>query len=121
VEDVGPCLAAADIGVLSSHEEGFSNAVLEGMAAGLPMLVTDVGGNAEAVLDGEHGHVVPARDPSALAARLVALALDPAQRRRFGAAAKARAQDCFSVDACVSQYLQMYRKLLAGTAPFGPD
>lgn len=121
VADVGPCLAAADIGVLSSHEEGFSNAVLEGMAAGLPMLVTDVGGNAEAVLDGEDGYVVPARDPAALAARLVALARDPTQRRRFGAAAKARAQHCFSVDASVSQYLQMYRKLLAGSAPFGPD
>lgn len=121
VPDVGPCLAAADIGVLSSHEEGFSNAVLEGMAAGLPMLVTDVGGNAEAVLDGEVGYVVPALDPAALAARLVALARDPTQRRRFGAAAKARAQHCFSVDASVSQYLQMYRKLLAGSAPFGPD
>ncbi|MBK8523307.1 MAG: glycosyltransferase [Betaproteobacteria bacterium] len=61
--DVPDLLAASDIGVLASHEEGFSNAVIEGMAAGLPMVVSDVGGNAEAVIDGECGHVVPARDP----------------------------------------------------------
>ena len=63
--DVPDILNACDIGVLCSHQEGFSNAVLEGMAASLPMIVTDVGGNAEAVLDGECGIVVPAERSAA--------------------------------------------------------
>ena len=52
----------ADIGILCSHQEGFSNAILEGMAAKLPMVVTDVGGNKEAVISGETGFVVSVKD-----------------------------------------------------------
>ena len=117
VEDVGVCLAAADIGVLCSHEEGFSNAVLEGMAAGLPMVVTDVGGNAEAVIDGHCGRVVPAHDPVALAAALTSLARDPDQRRALGDEARERARQCFTVGACVAQYQQLYRNLADGIVP----
>lgn len=117
VDDVGVCLAAADIGVLCSHEEGFSNAVLEGMAAGLPMIVTDVGGNAEAVIDGQCGCVVPARDPTALAAALSALAQDAGRRQAYGHAARERVRACFTVDACVTQYRQLYRNLVAGVEP----
>jgi len=52
-------LSASDICLLYSHEKGFSNAVIEGMWAGLPMIVTNVGGNAEGVIDGETGLVAP--------------------------------------------------------------
>ena len=63
--DVGRLLEAADFGVLPSRaNEGFSNAILESMRAGLPMVVTDVGGNAEAVVDGRTGFVVPPADPA---------------------------------------------------------
>jgi len=56
-----------DLFVLPSHEEGFSNALLEAMAAGLAVVATNVGGNAEALEDGRFGLLVPARDPAALA------------------------------------------------------
>lgn len=117
VDEVGPLLAAADIGVLASHEEGFSNSVLEGMAAGLPMVVTDVGGNAEAVVDGVCGRVVPARNPAALAAALLELAHAPAERLRMGEAARARAAKHFTLEACVARYETLYRNLVAGVAP----
>jgi len=112
--DVADLLRAADIGVLASHEEGFSNAVIEGMAAGLPSVVTDVGGNAEAVRHGECGLVTPARDPAALASALATLALDRELAARMGAAARTRAEQTFSLDACLDKYEATYRALLAG-------
>ena len=63
-DDVASLAAIADIGLLTSHEEGFPNVVLEGMAAGLPMVVTDAGGSVEAVVDGETGRVVPGWRPN---------------------------------------------------------
>lgn len=110
-DDVAELLAAADLGVLASHEEGFSNAVLEGMGAGLPMVVTDVGGNAEAVLDGETGIVVPARDPAGLGRAILRLAADPALRLRLGRAGRARVAAHFSLEACVDQYEELYREV----------
>lgn len=104
--------AAADIGVLCSHEEGFSNSVLEGMASNVAMVVTEVGGNAEAILNGECGIVVPARDPSTLGKAILTLALDKDMRRRMAAAGKDRVQQNFSLDICVSRYLSLYHALL---------
>jgi glycosyltransferase involved in cell wall biosynthesis len=112
--DVAALLAFADIGILCSHEEGFSNAVLEGMAAGLPMVVTDVGGNGEAVLDGTTGFVVPSRDPQALGQAIVRLAADAGLRERMGAAARQRQQQHFSIEACVARYNSLYRALDKG-------
>lgn len=112
--DVPEILAAADIGLNCSHEEGFSNAVVEGMAAGLAMIVTDVGGSAEAVLDGECGRVVPPGDLTALRKAIVELASDLTAARRMGAAARARAIAQFSLEACIARYAALYRALLAG-------
>jgi len=110
--DVPQILAASDIGLLVSHQEGFSNAVLEGMAAGLPMVVTDVGGNAEAVADGDTGYVVPARDPQALAAAIRRVARDP-QRRLMGERGRERIHQHFSLDACVDAYERLYEEAMA--------
>lgn len=109
--DVPDLLAASDIGVLASHEEGFSNAVIEGMAAGLPMVVSDVGGNAEAVTDGECGHVVPARAPAALAQALADLIGDAGRRQTMGEAARCRVAASFSLDASVAAYESLYEEL----------
>jgi glycosyltransferase involved in cell wall biosynthesis len=109
--DVPDLLAASDIGVLASHEEGFSNAVIEAMAAGLPMIVSDVGGNAEAVIDGECGHVVPVRDPEALAKALALLIDDADRRQAIGDAARRRVIASFSLDACVAAYEALYEEL----------
>ena len=105
--------SAADIGVLSSHEEGFSNSVLEGMAAGIAMVVTNVGGNAEAVMDGVSGLVVPAREPSALGRALLALANDTAARERMAQAGRQRVVNNFSLTTCVNRYAGLYRALLS--------
>jgi len=109
--DIPLLLASADIGILCSHEEGFSNAILEGMAAGLPMVVTDVGGNAEAVVDRETGLVVPAQNPAALGAAILTLASNPELRDQMGRAARARAEAHFSLDRCVQRYDNIYRDL----------
>ncbi len=112
VKDVPSLLAAADVALLTSHEEGFSNAIIEYMATGLPSVVTDVGGNPEAVLHEETGLVVPARDPVALAEAILRLASDPELRHRFGAAAHRRVHQNFSLDACVDNYVMVYSKIL---------
>ena len=112
--DVADLLQASDIGVLASHEEGFSNAIIESMASGLPMAVTDVGGNSEAVRHGETGFVTPPRDSKALATALATLALDRNLAGRMGAAGQLRAERHFSLDACLDKYEATYRALLAG-------
>jgi len=112
--DVPALLGAADIGLLTSHQEGFSNAIIEAMAAGLPMVVTDVGGNAEAVLDGVTGHVVAARHAAALGEAILSLANDPECAARMGAAARRRASELFSIEACVAAYEEVYTGLLRG-------
>lgn len=112
--DVAALLGVSDLAILPSHEEGFSNAVIEGMAAGLASVVTDVGGNAEAVVDGESGLVVPPHDPVALATAVLRLARDGALRDRFGAAGRARAEARFTLAACVDAYDTLYSSLVAG-------
>jgi serine/threonine protein kinase len=115
--DVASLMLASDIGLLCSHQEGFSNAILEAMAAGLPMIVTDVGGNPEAVLAGETGLVVPPHDPEALAESLVSLARDPLLRKTYGEAGRARLEAQFLLDSCVARYEALYRGLLRGQSP----
>ena len=115
-EAVPALLAAGDIGLLASHEEGFPNAALEAMAAGLPMVVTAAGGAAEAVEDGVSGRVVPPRDPTALAAALAALAEAPETRASLGAAGRARVEAHFSMERCVAATERLY-EAVAREAP----
>jgi glycosyltransferase involved in cell wall biosynthesis len=105
---------AADFALNVSHEEGFSNAVIEGMAAGLPMIVTDVGGNPEAVVDGETGLVVPPRDPVALGEAIAWLAGNREAAAAMGEAGAERVRRTFTIEACVDHYDALYRGLLAG-------
>jgi glycosyltransferase involved in cell wall biosynthesis len=116
-DDVSELLVASDIGLLASHQEGFSNAVIECMFAGLPMIVTDVGGNAEAVIDGETGIVVPPQDPASLGEAIARLARDPMLRRSYGVNGRRRVEAHFSLDSCVSRYEALYRGLQAGKSP----
>jgi glycosyltransferase involved in cell wall biosynthesis len=88
-DNVLPYLAAMDIGVLSSLAEGFSNSLLEYMAAGLPAIATDVGGNREAL--GDSGILIPPDDPQALANAILELC-SPELRDRLGKAARARVE-----------------------------
>ena len=113
--DISALLAAADFGLLTSREEGFSNVILEGMAAGLAMIVTDVGGNAEAVVHGETGFVVPPRNPKAIGDAILEMARKPEQRKRFGAAARKRVEKEFSIDKCVKAHADLYEEMLDRT------
>ena len=110
--DIPTLLAASDFGILTSHEEGFSNVILESMAAGVAMIVTNVGGNAEAVIHNETGLVVPPRDPKAIGDAIVKLARDPEQRRRFDAAARKRVEKEFSIEKCIKAHADLYEEML---------
>lgn len=111
-QNVNEILQASDIGLLVSYEEGFSNAILESMAAGLPLVVTDVGGNGEAVLDGENGFVVPAGDPTSLGKAIARLAGDADMREAFGQKSRHRIEENFSLERCVDDYATLYQGLL---------
>ncbi len=110
-DDVSDILATADIFVLASHQEGFSNALIEAMAQGLPAVATSIGGNRDAVANGETGLLVGVQSPDELAAAILKLALDPDLRQSYGAAARARVRNLFSLDACVGRYENLYRGL----------
>lgn len=111
-QEISDILNASDIGVLCSHQEGFSNTVLEGMAAGLPMIVSDVGGNREAVVDGQTGLVVPPKNPEAIGRAVLKLAGDPALRTQMGSAARKRVHEVFPISRCVVSYVRLYHGLL---------
>lgn len=112
-EDVADLYNAADIGLLCSYQEGFSNAILEGMAASLPMIVTDVGGNAEAVVDGETGYVIPSHNPEKIAEALQWLIKDKNQRLQMGNAGRMRVQEKFSLSECIKKYEMLYKEVIA--------
>ena len=106
VEDVRPVLAALDVFMLPSIAvESFSNAALEAMSMGRPVILSDIGGAREMITDGVEGYVV---SPTELAARLPAmisaLYADRRKRLQMGAAARNRAVTCFSVPAMVAGY-----------------
>lgn len=109
--DIPELMRQADVAVLSSHQEGFPNAVIEAMAAGLPVVATAVGGVIEAVIHGETGFLVPIRDPSAMAEALVTIARDATLRKRFGEQGRAVAQRRFALDTCADAYISFYRRL----------
>jgi glycosyltransferase involved in cell wall biosynthesis len=111
-EDVWPWLRAIDVFVLSSDWEGMSNALLEAMGAGLPVVATAVGGTPDVVVDGTTGLLVPSRDPSALAQALATMARDRDLRHRMGQAGRERVRQCFSLQRMVEQTQTLYTQLL---------
>ncbi len=102
---------AADLSILCSHEEGFSNTILEAMSAGLPLVVTNVGGNSEAVTDEENGLVVAPHNPKELGKAIDRLIKSETLRHRFGAISKDIIKKKFTLEACVSQYEDFYKKV----------
>jgi glycosyltransferase involved in cell wall biosynthesis len=117
--DVRPWLAALDVFVLSSDWEGMSNALLEAMAARLPVVATATGGTPDVVLDGKTGFLVPPGDPPALARALGRLLADPGLRERMGRAGRHRVGESFSVDLMVERTESLYENLRAGQADPG--
>ena len=113
-KDVPAILARGTFGVLCSKQEGLSNAVMEGMAAALPMLVTDAGGNAELVLDGERGWVVPPERPDALARAMTRILEAPARAERMGAAARRFVEAELTLERMIAEHDRLYRQVARG-------
>jgi glycosyltransferase involved in cell wall biosynthesis len=113
VTDLPSFLAEAEIFVLPSRSEGFSNALIEAMAASLPVVATRVGGNPEAVEDGVTGLLVPSEDPDAMADALQELLSDSERSRAMGEAGRHLAIREFSNERVVNQVADIYRHLLS--------
>jgi glucosyl-dolichyl phosphate glucuronosyltransferase len=101
--DVRPYLHAASALVMTSRREGLPLVILEAMACGLPCIVTDVGGNREAVVDKVTGFVIPAGSIDAAAEAISFLASHPEERARMSEAALARARQEFDIESCMSE------------------
>ncbi|MCI1193126.1 TIGR03088 family PEP-CTERM/XrtA system glycosyltransferase [Calidifontimicrobium sp. SYSU G02091] len=105
---------------LPSLAEGISNTILEAMASGLPVLATNVGGNADLVDEGATGWLVPAADVEAMAQALVRLAQDPAHAAAMGRAGRAAVEARFSLQAMVEAYQRVYADGLAAAGVLPP-
>jgi len=110
--DVPDILRGLHAFALPSLAEGISNTILEAMASALPVVATDVGGNADLVAQAQTGYIVPASDPQAMARRLVELARHPELAQSMGRAGRQRVQDNFSMLAMVSTYQRVYDEQL---------
>jgi len=110
--DVFSVLKQSDIFCLLSRNEGFSNAVLEAMACGLPCVVTDVGGNREAISEGQTGFLVPSEDAEAAAARILTLIENPECAKQMGQRGHTTVEEKFTTDAMVTKLVSLYHGLL---------
>ncbi|MCU0230768.1 MAG: glycosyltransferase family 4 protein [Acidobacteria bacterium] len=112
IEEVPDLLAALDLFVLPSLSEGMSNALLEAMAAGRPIVATEAGGNGECLGGGNAGLLVPPGDPEALGRALEKLLEAPDRRRELGRRAQTRAQDEYSLGKMLDRTETLYAELL---------
>jgi glycosyltransferase involved in cell wall biosynthesis len=116
-EKIAALLLISDVCVLSSRAEGFSNSILEYMAAARPVVVTDVGGAREAVVEGETGYLVQSDDDETMAARIVSLLTDSHRAREMGMRARLRVEEKFSDAAQLENTEALYESLLARARP----
>jgi peptidoglycan/xylan/chitin deacetylase (PgdA/CDA1 family) len=111
--DVAALLAVTDISVIASMSEGFSNTVLESMAAGVPVVATNTGGTPEAVIDGTTGLLVPPCDATALGDAILRLLRNEPLRRSMGVAGRRRARTVFDERQMINKNEQLYEQALA--------
>ncbi len=105
-------LSVSFAGVLSSRHEGFSNSILEYMAAKLPVVATNVGGASEAISEGENGFLVESDDDEALANRLKELLENEEKARGFGEKGRKLVEDKFSCEAQLRNVSELYERML---------
>ena len=113
--DIPRLLAGADVFLLTSVTEGIALSLCEAMAARLPCVATNVGGNGEVIADAQTGTLAPVDDPAALAGALVAMLQSADQRRQFGTAARARAVERFDERRMVAAYRDLYEEMTGWT------
>lgn len=114
INSASDILPAADLCVLCSQSEGFSNTILEYMAHGKPVIATRVGGNPEAVAHGETGCLIKADDSAELAATVLALATDPQRREAMGRRGRLRVESEFSWERSLKSWDELLRSLVPG-------
>lgn len=117
-EDAQALRSAADVFVLPSRKEGLPMALLEAMAAGLPVVATAVGGVPQAVCNESTGLVVGAGAPRELAAAMTRLAGDGPLRARLGAAARQQVMANYSVQKMAGAYLSVFNRIAARTSDY---
>jgi len=110
--DVPKMLSSLAVSVLPSLKEGLSNSLLESMAAGIPVVATNVGGNPEVVIDGETGLLVPAKNPAALSEAICRVLLTPGLRQSFGQAGRRRVLEHFSNERMIQTVERLYVDML---------
>lgn len=111
VKDIPQCLSKVDIGVISSDSEGFSNAILEYMAAGLPVIATDVGGNKEIIEDGVNGFLTTPGDYRSIGKTILQLANDKNTYLKVRQTAFERICKNYTIKRLVKRYESYYQKL----------
>ena len=111
-EKVAELLSVSDVCALSSTAEGFSNSILEYMAAARPVVVTDVGGAREAVIEGETGYIVSAGADQQMAERMIQLLRDPNRARAMGERGRSIVEEKFSCERHLANTLGLYSELL---------
>jgi glycosyltransferase involved in cell wall biosynthesis len=111
--DMPDVFSAFDVFVLSSHDEGMSNAILEAMAMEKPVVATDVGGAGEVIRHGQSGLLVPPKDPHALAVAISDVLTQPARAHEMGRLGRRIVEDGFSAHAMVRQMEHVYLDLAA--------
>lgn len=108
-KDVRPYIAVMDVACLTPvKNEGFSNAILEEMSMGKPVVATDVGGNGESVLDGETGFIIPPNNPEQLAEKILFLYKNPEQRKCMDIKARERTEIIFSLETMIQNMEAFY-------------
>jgi glycosyltransferase involved in cell wall biosynthesis len=115
-QDIPALYSRVNLGVLCSTAEGMSNAVMEGMAAGLPMVVTAVGGNPDLIVDGERGKLVQPQRPAELAQAFRWMLEHPEQARDMGAAARGFVRRELSLERLVERHDALYQQVARGKA-----
>lgn len=110
-DDIPTLLKLCDCFVLSSRSEGLSCSIIEAMAAGLPVIATDVGGNSELVVHGKNGYLVP-QDPGIFSIRLQSVIDDAARRRKFGDMSLRFVREHYSLDTMIGKYVENYDTML---------
>lgn len=113
--DVNELLRTFGVFVLPSISEGISNTIIEAMATGLPVVATNVGGNPELVVDGETGFLVPPGDATAMAQALHRYVNDAELRSVHSRAARARADELYSMTSMMDGYYTLYRDVVQAT------
>ena len=113
-DDARKLVQCMDLFVLSSFSEGTSMALLEAMAAGVPVVVTAVGGNPEVVTEGQTGWVIPSGSVDALTTAMLEAINHPEKRRAFAFAGQQRFEERFTFGRMIEAYRQIYHEMLAG-------